>query len=145
MTVIYQNSERKGSTSSPVQRQIAIGDAVGDATKWLTLGNSSVTFEIRGVTLNGTRTETTKTNGTRRVPHYRKDAGNFLSRVVVETKQSYEDDDQAGIIESVTGDDYIKKMASSEVGDLVRLRIAVKEDADEAVFMSIATRINADD
>ena len=145
MTNRFSKSDETGSSASPVRRKIAVSTAVDDATDWLPLGDDEVTIEVRGVSMVGLRTD--PDNPPAKVLHYRKDLGTFASVVVVETKHTYEDDDQAGIVAAVTGDDYLKKMVSNEAADLVRCRIQtagadIVDDvnAGVAVLMSVAKR-----
>ncbi|MFK7941653.1 MAG: hypothetical protein AB8B85_01885, partial [Paracoccaceae bacterium] len=137
--------DETGSASAPVRRKAAVGVAAGDATGWLNLGKDECTIEVRGVTMAGFRVD--PDNSPNKVLHYKKDIGTFASSVVVETKQTYEDDDQAGIITTITGTDYIKKMVSNEAGDQVRLRIVTagvdivdNTTAGVGVFMSVSKR-----
>ncbi|MCG7492483.1 hypothetical protein [Thalassobius sp. Cn5-15] len=140
MTVVYSKSEKKGTSAKPVVRDVAVGNAAGDATAWMPLGDGEVTFAVYGATINGTRYETDQSAQSREVAHYRCDAGSIASSVVIETKQSYEDDDQARVLTTITGPDYAKNMVMAELGDYVRLRILTKDPADEAVYMAMARR-----
>ena len=144
MTVVYQKSEGKSGSARPVAREIAIGDAAGDSTGWLPLGKDPVTVEVRSVTISGTRTERdTSRPGTpdREVVNYLKDQFGtaWASVAVVETKQEYEDDAQAGVIETITGGDFVQNMEASETADLVRVRL-VTPAAGESIYMAVAKR-----
>jgi hypothetical protein len=142
MTLLYELSEKKPAGNRPVHREVAIGDAVGDATGWMQLGQDQAIFEIRKVRIDGTRDEKVPGQSDRRdVAKYIKDqdATPMASVMEIQFKQSHESDEQAGVIRTVTGDPFMQIMEVSDLADFVRVRIA-SIGAGENIFMSCAKR-----
>lgn len=141
----YSLSEGRESSARPVHREIAVADEANDATGWLSLGADQATFEIRIVTNNGFRSETLVGGVVRdNVLHYVKDQDGtaITAEIAIETKQSHEDDDQAGTVQTVTGDSFIKTMNISEVADFVRCRIVSNPD-NQLIYMGAAKRASS--